>query len=248
MSSDLDIPEEEDDAPSAPFWMATFSDMATILLTFFVMIVAMSEVEVKKFKEALSYFQGRSGILANEAIAPPMQTPMIATPNAPSFQDVQRYEEVLQYLDENQLSDRVEVYLTERGLHVIMTDSVMFASGQADLLPSSMTVLAIVSQVLQRGVQSVVVEGHTDNQPIGTQVFPSNWELSAARASAVVRYLTNLDSALPRDHYAAIGYGEHRPIQDNSTAAGRSRNRRVEILFSWEKWNPQTKPEIEVMP
>ncbi len=247
MSDGLDIPEEENDEPSAPFWMATFSDMATILLTFFVMIVAMSEVEVKKFKEALSYFQGRSGILLNEAVAPSPQTQMTSSPQtSASYEDVMRYEEVLQYLDENELSDRVKVNLTDRGLQVIMTDSVMFRSGNAELVESSKTILALVSQVLQHGVRSVVVEGHTDNRPISTNVFPSNWELSAARASAVVRYLSRLNNTSSNEDYVAVGYGEHRPAADNNTASGRARNRRVEILFSWRTWNHQTSQPLQL--
>lgn len=247
MSDGLDIPEEENDEPSAPFWMATFSDMATILLTFFVMIVAMSEVEVKKFKEALSYFQGSSGILMNEAVAPSPQTTMTSTrQQSASYEDVMRYEEVLRYLEENELSDRVEVNLTDRGLQVIMTDSVMFSSGDANLTESSKTILALVSQVLQHGVQSVVVEGHTDDRPISTNVFPSNWELSAARSSAVVRYLSRLNNTSSNEDYVAIGYGEHRPVSDNSTPAGRARNRRVEILFSWTKWNHQTNQPLQL--
>jgi chemotaxis protein MotB len=247
VSDGLDIPEEENDEPTAPFWMATFSDMATILLTFFVMIVAMSEVEVKKFEAALSYFTGRSGILNNEAISPSVQSPTMEQGTA-TYEEVMRYEEVLKYLDENELSERVEVYLTERGLQVTMTDSVMFRSGEAVLLPSSQTILAIVSQVLQQGVQSVVVEGHTDNRPISTKIFPSNWELSAARSTAVVRYLAGLDNALPLDHYVAVGYGEFRPVADNATQEGRNRNRRVEILFSWKKWNHQSSQTLPQTP
>ncbi len=100
--------DDEDDEPSAPFWMATFSDMATILLTFFVMIVAMSEVEVKKFKAALSYFQGSTGILNHDVVTPSVQTPMRQEIDAPTPEDIERYEDVLLYIDAQDFENKVE--------------------------------------------------------------------------------------------------------------------------------------------
>ncbi len=107
---------------------------------------------------------------------------------------------------------------------------------------------SLVSQILQRGVEAVVVEGHTDNDPIRTNVFPSNWELSTARASAVVRFLSSLESALADSQYVTVGYGEYRPIVSNQTATGRAKNRRVEILFSWDQWNSKATPQMAFRP
>jgi chemotaxis protein MotB len=114
----------------------------------------------------------------------------------------------------------------------------MFASGSAELTSPSQELLTVLSQVFQRSVETVIVEGHTDNRPVRTVAFPSNWELSAARASAVVRHLSSLKHALPPSQYIAVGYGEFRPVATNSTREGRNRNRRVEILFNWHQWNP----------
>lgn len=221
--------DDEDDLPTAPFWLTTYSDMVTLLLTFFVLIVSMSEVEVKKFQEALSYFHGHKSVLAFESMVPPVypreQQEQILKEAA------QRYDELLAFLQSSGLADKVEVELTERGLHVTITDSVVFASGSAVLLASSREVLAKISGVMGEAVASVEVEGHTDNLPIGTSVFPSNWELSAARAASVVRFFLEQENALDPGHYSAIGRGEFHPVASNDTAAGRSRNRRVEILF-----------------
>ncbi len=231
----------EDDEPSAPFWMATFSDMATLLLTFFVMIVAMSEVEVKKFKAALSYFQGNTGFLENVAVVPPTVDPTILRrPQQESMMRAQKMEEIEEVIQRLDLQDKVEVTLTERGVHVVLTDSIMFRSGQADLLPTSRELLGEVANKLEGEVHSVMVEGHTDNQPIRSIRFPSNWELSTARAASVVRYLLTLESALPGERYMPVGYGEFRPKESNDTGDGRNRNRRVEILFSWEEWQTKT--------
>ena len=236
--------EEGDDAPTAPFWMATFSDMVTLLLTFFVMIVAMSEVEVKKFKEALSHFQGRTGVLLEEAIKSPSQLqPLAEEMNKASEQGrIEKYQELLEKLAEQNLEHKIQVNLTATGVRVIIADSVMFRSGEATLIEPSRTILKLVAGLVDDDVQSIVVEGHTDDRPISTSRFPSNWELSAARASSVVRFLLEQEEPLLPDRYVAVGYGEYHPVDTNTTPEGRAANRRVEILFSWEIWQNKPNP------
>ncbi len=246
--NEFDLDDQEDDgAPSAPFWMTTFSDMVTLLLTFFVLIVSMSTVEIRKFTEALSYFQGRTSVLVNDAVV--QSTTRRVINDFRTREQLDRYEELLEYLRENELEDKVQVNLTDNGLHVTITDSVMFASGSAELIDPSRTVLRRIRAVLGSDVESVIVEGHTDDRPIRTALFPSNWELSSGRAASVVRFLLDEEEDLPPSRYLAVGYGEHRPVESNATAAGRSRNRRVEILFSWEKWqNNRTLRPIQSAP
>ena len=245
--SDLDdLNKDDDDMPTAPFWMTTFSDMVTLLLTFFVLIVAMSEVEVKKFEEALSYFQGRPSLLSHDTVIPQAKQRPILKSASP--EQIRRYEELLAYLKENGLEDKVRVNMTDQGLHVVITDSVMFSSGQATLIEPSRTVLQMVAHVLVQKVSSVVVAGHTDDRPIATSQFPSNWELSGARASSVVRFLLEQETALEPDDYVAIGHGEYQPRESNETAKGRAQNRRVEILFSWEKWQNPLNAELKSFP
>ena len=99
---------------------------------------------------------------------------------------------------------------------------------------------APLPRVLSGAVESVIIEGHTDDRPIQTAAFPSNWELSGARASSVVRFFLEQDTALEPQKYIAVGYGEHHPKQPNLTAEGRAKNRRVELLFRWKSWdNPE---------
>ena len=235
----------EDDQPTAPFWMATFSDMVTLLLAFFVMIVAMSEVEVKKFEEALSYFKGHTGLLeTSDAVLVP--TPMVisASEEEAEIRQAERFEDLLERLDEEGLEGAVQVNLTQRGLQISIADSIMFASGEAVLLPHAATALRVVAEAIGPEVKGVAVEGHTDNIPIQTERYPSNWELSAARAAVVVRFFLAQDDALSPDHYQAAGYGEFRPRTSNETSEGRAQNRRVEILLSTAPWQtiplPQT--------
>ena len=90
----------------------------------------------------------------------------------------------------------------------------------------------------------MVVEGHTDNRPISTNTYPSNWELSAARAAAVIRFMRRRPSPLEADAFVALGYGEHHPRASNTTAEGRAKNRRVEILLSWEPWQNKINPTL----
>ena len=238
--SDFLNSDAEDEGPTAPFWMTTFSDMVTLLLTFFVLIVAMSEVKVEKFKEALSYFQGRPSVLMHDAVVPPMRNQEVTTFR--SREQAERYEALMQRLEEQNLEGKVQVNLTERGVHVVATDSVMFRSGQSELIEPSRSVLRLISNALDGAVEAVVVEGHTDDRPIRTSVYPSNWELSAARAASVVRFLLEQEGALDPSRYAATGHGKHRPLDPRPTPEARARNRRVEMFFSWEPWQNQPTP------
>ena len=220
--------------------MVTYGDMVTLLLTFFVLIVSMSEVEVKKFKEAMSYFQGRTSVLTHDAVIPALNQQLMQQ----AKEQAERFEELLEYLEENDLLDKVQVQLTENGLHLTVADSVMFHSGEADLIEPARTVLGFVAGMLDGRIASVVVEGHTDDRPIQTVRYPSNWELSGARAASVVRFMLSLTEVLDPSHYVAIGHGEHHPINTNTTAAGRSRNRRVEIFLSQQIWQNAIKSDL----
>jgi chemotaxis protein MotB len=130
-------------------------------------------------------------------------------------------------------------------LTVNILDRVLFASGEADLKPEGEKVLSQVAGVLmQHTNRQVYVIGHTDNVPIRASVFSryaSNWELSTARATSAVRYLTEKAGVDPA-RLAAVGYGEFHPIADNSSAEGRARNRRIEIVIMPEPFNPLESP------
>lgn len=213
------------DEPSAPFWMATFSDMMTLLLAFFVMIVAMSAVEVKKFEEALSYFTGRTGLMQEEGFMPG-----VISVSADMKQQSEQFERLARDLHEMGVADAVDLDLTDAGIRVTFVDSIAFASGSVVLDAPARRLLERVAE-LSESAREVRVEGHTDDIPISTAAYPSNWELSAARAASVVRYLAAQPGALSAERYVAAGYGEHRPRASNETPAGRSRNRRITVLF-----------------
>ena len=230
--------EEELEAPSAPFWLVTYGDMVTLLLTFFVMIVAMSEIKKDHFMEAMSYFSGRTSVFEN---AQPV--PIIPRPSEESMEAIeqaQRVETLLEFIQEEGLEDKVQINFEEESMHVVITDAVMFNSGSSIVQETAREILSLVSSVSPDMTESITVIGHTDNQPISTSQYPSNWELSAARASSVVRFLLTQENSLPPERYQAIGQGEHDPVDTNDSPDGRARNRRIELLINWKQWQNKT--------
>jgi chemotaxis protein MotB len=139
----------------------------------------------------------------------------------------QRIEKALGDLIERGL---VDVRTGENGVEVEIKTSLLFPSGSAKLVDTALPVLRNLSEVLRAFPNPIQVQGFTDNVPINTEVFPSNWELSAGRAASVVHVYTR--NGVRPDRMVAIGYGEHRPVADNATQEGRSRNRRVVVVIS----------------
>jgi chemotaxis protein MotB len=135
------------------------------------------------------------------------------------------------YAKAHGLTKKLETEITRRGLVIrLLTDGVLFDSGEAKIKPSATPLLKKIGGLLQVDQDHPInVEGHTDNVPIKSSQFPTNWELSTARAASVVRLLI-ADNA-PADRLGAVGYAQLHPIASNSSAAGRSRNRRVEIVL-----------------
>ncbi len=236
----------DNDQPTAPFWMTTFSDMMTLLMVFFVLIVSMSEIKIKRFEEALTYFQGGRGVLMQQSVM--QNTPQTQETLHINRQRAERFEELNEYLRENGLQDKVQVNLRPDGVHTVITDEVMFNTGEARLIEPARTILGLLAGAIEQDVQAVAVEGHTDSRPIRTTRYPTNWELSAARAAAVVRFLQQQEDVLDPERYVALGYGEHRPVATNASPEGRASNRRVEILFSWEPWQNKMNPQLKNLP
>ena len=125
--------------------------------------------------------------------------------------------------------DLVEVTYTQNRVKVNMKDKMLFGSGSATLSNTAVTALRDISRVLAKVPNQIQVEGNTDNRPIHTEEFPSNWELSAARAASVVHLMSRM--GIDPSRLSAIGYGEHRPATDNDSEDGRARNRRVTLVI-----------------
>jgi len=244
MSSPDDIQggdDDGDDMPTAPFWMTTYGDIMTLLVTFFVLLISMSEVRMKKFKDAISNFQQQPGVFAgNNAVMPTEESASSSSSPSRTRERSGRYDDFLEELEEKGLEDKIQANLTKDGIHVVIADSLMFRTGEARLIEPSRTVLRMLGDLLDDDVESVVVEGHTDDRPINTERYPSNWELSTARAASSVRFLQEHARAYDPSRFMAVGYGSQHPVASNETREGRARNRRVEIMFNWRSWSSDT--------
>jgi chemotaxis protein MotB len=236
----LDDGAEDDDMPTAPFWMTTYGDIMTLLVTFFVLLISMSEVRMKKFQDAITNFQRQPGVLSGQNSVVRSQKSKSSSSQSRARRRNEKYQAFLKKLNEKGLEDQIQANLVDEGIHVVIADSLMFRTGRARLIEPSRSVLRMLADLLTKDVKSVVVEGHTDDRPIDTERFPSNWELSTARAASSVRFLHENALGYDPSRFTAVGYGSYHPRATNETREGRARNRRVEILFSWRSWDSET--------
>jgi len=223
----------------APAWMTTYADMVTLLLTFFVLLYSFSTLDVQKFRAIIAAFQGTLGVLdggktISNVPAVNEGTLDIDTAYDISQQEIQQieelYEQVQGMIAKGQLPGTVELIKDERGLVVRFADRAFFDLGKADIRADALPVLEAIAEVLRPLPNHVRVEGHTDNLPINTDRFPSNWELSTTRATNVIRFMIE-EKQLDPERLSAAGYGEYRPVDTNETIEGKARNRRVDLVI-----------------
>ena len=211
-------------------WLLTYADMITLMLALFIILFAMStisRVKVQEFAKLVS--AGFDNVWSVN------QPPNGGTNGEQSF-DASAYvpaieHELQQYVQQHKLQNQVQVRMDRRGLVItLLSDKSYFNSGSAVLRPETEQVLDEIYTFIKREPNLIRVEGNTDNVPISTSLYPTNWELSAARAIAVVRYLVEHDGLDPT-RVSAAGYGEFRPRKPNDTDADRQQNRRVDIVL-----------------
>lgn len=232
--------KEEDQPKGAPAWMVTYGDMMTLLLTFFVLIVSFSSMDQAKFKAAISSIQQGLGIWPDASgILPELILFNTQAQRAEESQEI--IDEVVEQLAESSI-DQVEIYNTPAGIRLIISDPVLFETGRAEIKPEFRRLLTNISEIIgERDFSEVRVEGHTDNVPIRTDQYPSNWELSAARALNVVKVMA-FDGGLSPAVLSGVGYGQYRPRTTNDTPEGRAQNRRVEIWIEFREGDAQQVP------
>ncbi len=217
-------------------WLTTFNDLITLLMVFFVLIFAMSSGDMVKIKEFRSAIIRGFGALEKKGVG---SVGLIET-TRPTIISVQEEsadsfpEAVHELVAEIDALPGVDSENTGRGVVIRIEGSILFNSGSATINPDAFSLLQKIGGVISRVPNSVCIEGHTDNVPITTQAFPSNWELSAARAVTIVKFLANRMDVYPR-RLSAVGYGESRPVNPNDTPEHRAKNRRVEIVLLKEK-------------
>ncbi|MEN8005396.1 MAG: OmpA family protein [Candidatus Krumholzibacteriota bacterium] len=216
-------------------WIMTYADMMSLLLTFFVLIVSFSSLKHSKFKQAAQSLQEAFGLLETPDSVIEFRNPVYPD-RIRDFDDADVYyemQELEQVILETGLDREVDIQLQDNGVMFRIQAPFLFGSGVAELRDEPRNVLKELSVMFRKFPYLVRIEGHTDSQPINSERFPSNWELSSARAVTVARYFQGL--GLPPARIAATGFGEYQPIGDNATAAGREMNRRVEIFLQLDK-------------
>ncbi len=214
----------------APLWMTTYSDMVTLLLTFFVLLLSFSTVEKEKFEQALVSIKDAMGIMKKQMSVVENPVDNIIKPQIRFENSVERAVKNLQEIPG--LQNDISFEKDDEGVHVRISNPLLFNSGEAALKTTSMNVLDTVGSVLSENIYKIVVEGHTDNVPIHNEEFDSNWALSAARAVSLVEYF--IESGISPHRFQAVAYGEYEPLADNTTTDGRARNRRVEIFIPYQ--------------
>lgn len=225
-------------------WLVTYADMITLMMAYFIMMYSLSQLDLAKFRKVVAGFraatatmglmEGASGVLPGgsgvlELEGPPPSPSASSDPLAESLQALAGG--ITQQVVAAGLGRLVEVRVTPEGIRVSMAGPLLFDTASADLRPEADPVLRAVAQALRsRRELQARVEGHADARPIHTYRFPSNWELSSARAAAVVRRLAALSGA-DGTRFTIVGYGDSRPARPGDDPEALARNRRVEIVL-----------------
>ncbi len=225
-------------------WIMTYGDLMTLLLVFFVLIVSFSTLDVVKYRELVGSLEEAFGSknrpaapLVSEDTPPftmPVQMDAFPTQVEAEIRETERVkveEDLARLIEEMGPEAPLELVESPEGLRLRMQGHVIFSLASAELSMEALPILAELAPILGRYPYRIWVEGHSDDLPIQTLVYPSNWELSAARAGSVVRHMIDR-VGLQRNRLAAVGYADTRPIMPNSDEASRAANRRVEILLS----------------
>lgn len=228
------IPEKHDNVER---WLLTYADMITLLTAFFLMLYSMSVMSKGKFQLVATSVRsgfgtaltpGGQGILtsahANEA-----SNSTLTSESYHNYQEAMR--ELSLFVEQHRLGGQVNVHHEKRGVVIsLLSDGLLFERGGSGLRSHSNALLHRVGRALKPLPNAIQVEGHTCDLPIHTTQFPSNWELSTARAGTILRFLTE-EAGLPTVRLAAAGYAETRPLVANDSEAHRARNRRVDIVI-----------------
>jgi chemotaxis protein MotB len=237
------LSEEEECPAGSPAWMTTFADLVTLLMCFFVLLFAMSTTQQETYKELVQSLRSALGAQAIPEAGTREGLQMHAVPSeepteTPQIDELggliqKEMDEIISEVRElvmfNKLGGMVSVTQTETGVVITMTDMLLFKKGGATLAPKGLDILEKVAFVLAKFAYHIRIRGHTDSIPMRSARYPSNWELSGARAGAVVRLLVK--HGVDPNLVSAEGYAGYHPVATNDTEEGRAQNRRVEIVY-----------------
>ncbi len=246
-------------------WLLSYADFITLLMVFFVILYSMSKVDINKYAQmanSLSMVLSGQSLSILNTHGPTLVEPLqpqneqdeqkLAEMQANQQQLEEVYQAVNDYIkaednvaenkqqngqrDITKLSAQISINQQERGLVISLKDTLLFESGSAKLTARAEGIIKQVGGLLENVPNYIRVEGHTDNLPISTSEYPSNWELSVLRATSVVHVL-NEQGNVPSERLSIIGYGEYRPLVANEDNVTRAMNRRVDIVILKKKYD-----------
>ncbi|MBL7202890.1 MAG: flagellar motor protein MotB [Desulfobacteraceae bacterium] len=219
-------------APSGHGWEVIYTGFILIMLCFFIMLCSLSKVEkvkmrkfVKSFVDSVDIFKGEFGFKSSREASDAMSE---AAGLERGLGPIVR--QLVEIRDRFGLQNEVTFALSAEGLVMQVSDSALFDRGVAEISSKAFPFLNMIADIISKSTHNVRVEGHTDNLPIHTAKFPSNWDLSTTRAVKVLRYLINKGKCSSQ-RLSAAGFGEFQPVFPNDTAEHRAKNRRVELVF-----------------
>lgn len=250
MSKKNKHPHQEEEGGEA--WLLPYSDLMTLLLAVFIVLFAVSQVDAGKAQQMSEEFSEQmmtesfvSSQAANKqstqaAVSTSIQTKEEQLEKAIEQKELQNLKELKADIDaklqQENMSASVTTSIDKRGLVISFNNAILFESGSAQIKEENEHALLEIADMINNLNNYIRIEGHTDNVPMHSEIYPSNWELSTARAVSVVQLFIK-ECNVPPEKLVAVGYGEYRPVADNSTAEGRTKNRRIDIIVLSEKFN-----------
>lgn len=201
-------------------WITTFGDLMSLMLCFFLMLYTLAMENVSKDELKQIFEEIRSGF--NETLEIESRVTVMEE------EKLELKEEIESIIIKEQLEDFVQVVIEEKKLRITLEQPVVFNSGSATMNKTGIKALKAISEILQKTTHALYVEGHTDNVPIHTSKFDSNWDLSFARASSIIKFFVH-ELGFDASRLSGTGFAEFDPVAPNDTKEGRSKNRRIEL-------------------
>ncbi len=235
-----------------PDWLGTYGDLVTLVLCFFVLLYASSSIDAEKFRQIAASFSGKDTLVSGgggEGLSELMGMGISELPDvdtsinnsrdrtdARTDKEQQAYEEVQKmasefktYFADTDFAHSITIEVAEQYISLRLPESILFDTGSAEIKQNALSILGTVGGALNQFSDSdILIEGHTDTSPISTAKYKNNWYLASARANEVAMFFIDTVKLDP-SRIQAISCGEYRPIDTNTTAEGRAKNRRVEI-------------------
>jgi chemotaxis protein MotB len=203
-------------------WTTVYSDMVTNLMLFFLMLYALTRMSAEMREGIIKGMEGRFSGVSDARVR--------AEKVVKEFREEDAADRVSALIQKQGIEDYTTLAIDEKHIRMTLNMPVLFDSGSARLGEQAKAVLSDVSKIIASVPNKVIVEGHTDDRPVGKGLYDSNWELSVARSAGVIDFFSS-SRGIPSERFIAAGYGEFKPVEMNDTFEGRSKNRRIEIVL-----------------